>query len=151
MIETLIVTVFLIFIGFATFQLIILAVTKMVCNEATFSASRVAMVSRTNVNANIRASLLYALYGQIPSGQLLPSVLNPPSANSVNLDANGQNSVEIKDVTFRYAVKVMFGSFFSPFGINMGYLNTLSNGRTIISPDAEYYEKAYPSAPRFNE
>ena len=151
LIETLIITVFFITMGFATLQLIVLAITHMTCNEATFSAARVAMVSNRDVNTNIRISLTYALFGQFPNGQLIPSVSNPPSAKPVSVEGLGQNDIQIKDVTFNYFVKVMFSSLFNSLGLNTGFTNGTSNVRTVISPGADYYDKAYPGAGRFKE
>ena len=145
MIETMLITVLLAVIGFATIQLIIVVITDMRCDEAGFAAARVAMVSdQNNMNRKVSFALGYLLSEQLSTGQLLFKSL--PKANPVAVQGTTRNDPEIRDITIKYSEKVIFGSLFNPSGINKGYVSRTSNSRIVISPDSAYYHKGYPGA-----
>ncbi|MFC1501666.1 hypothetical protein ACFL58_04380 [Elusimicrobiota bacterium] len=148
MVETLLITVFATFLVLAGIQLAILIMYDLTYNEAGFAASRTAMVTPSeNRRDKVKREAISILSRLISPRQSTFST----RVISERISSNTGDQIEVLDICLDYNVRIIFGKFFSPLGIDISYIRRKSNSRIIPSPDPEYYNKAYPNGPRFYE
>jgi len=96
------------------------------------------------------------------AGIVLAVAMNPSNIGLVAYDIpvdgkptpgnHSNTTVQIYNTTVKYIQSVMFGYLFSgPQIMSIGSTNVLkcaARARMVKSPDEDYYDKAYPDAPK---
>ena len=142
MVETLISTVFLAILVIASIQLVIMVVNDLIANEAAYSISRVAVVSKDNdLNNKTRIAATYLLTWNTNS-RFIPN--GAPVIEPMNIQAahNG-NPLNINTTSIKYIQRLMFGSFFMGSSFN-NIMKCTARARMVRSPDEDFYDKSFP-------
>ncbi len=142
MVETLLSTVFLAILVIASIQLVIMVVNDLIANEAAYSISRVAVVSKDNdINNKTRMAEAYLL-AWITNSRFIPN--GAPVKDSISAQAahNG-NPLNINTTSIKYIQRLMFGSFFTGSSFN-NILKCTARARMVKSPDEDFYDKSFP-------
>ncbi|MCB4791003.1 MAG: hypothetical protein LHV68_03855 [Elusimicrobia bacterium] len=149
LIETLLCTVFLIIICFATIQLCIVVIHDLISNEAAFSIARAASVTKDENTLDNRVKTAAAIL-LLPHFNLNSFV--PVKARTESTDIAGR---KVYNVTLEYFINTMFAYFIDPLAkdtYSLGssrFLKRFARARIVKSPDEEFYNKAYPQANEF--
>jgi len=152
MVETLLSTVFLCILIIASIQMIIMVVNEMIANEAAFSISRVAVVSKeSDMSAKTRMAFLY-LFGtnyNLSNMSFIPYE-NPEQATEVQPQhtSNYESPIYIYNTSIKYIQSLMFGYLFTGnSGLSIGGINVMkcaARARMVKSPDEKFYDRSYP-------
>ena len=153
MVETLITTVFLTIIAFATMQLVIMVVNDLTMNEAAFAISRVAVVSKTDeVPTKTRIAAALVVLTQINPNNINFIAYDVP-VEGKDIPGSHSGNVAKYSTTVKYVQSIMFGSLLSGSQImsigNVNLIKNTSRAWMVKSPDEDYYDKAYPDAPNY--
>lgn len=154
MVETLLITVFLMIVAFAAIQMCLIAVTDIISNEGAFAIERVAVVSKQNeATNNTLLAALYIFSREVSLSDLGYAPFRAWLQNSTIGKIHENKIVETYDLSLQYITRISFASILKPPGLfslgNINFLKSTTRARMIKSPDEEYYNKAYKDGETF--
>lgn len=136
------------------FQVCVIAINDMICNETAFSAMRSISVCNTRTIEHLKneaeKTALIILLPHLSINNLMyiktTVWIDETPEGLITLDHNN-NPILKCNTAVKYYSNLIFGSNFNKIN---GFLIQRARARMVKSPDEKYYNKAYPEAPDFD-